>query len=113
MSPQKYLVTESTAGFIEGETLTVIDQKGHANEMVLELQPFAADPVRVIVSERVTGFSQRNILEASSRFGDWHQFSLTFDTGSELTGDAVDTDGPVQLTKTELSSIAEPVDTAA
>lgn len=109
MGPKAYEVTESVAGFIEGEILRVAEEEhGHADEMVLELDPFAAEPVRVIVSDTVTGFSERDIFEASSRFGDWQETSLTFEAGT--VGSAVTSSEPVQLTMSELSAIADPVE---
>ncbi len=108
MKPEAYEVTASVSGFSLGETLNVVARYGHAhaNEMVLEPDPFAADSVRVVVTDEQTGFSERDILAPSSRFGDWQAYDRTFDAG----GDPTERDDPVVLTSEELSSIAAPVE---
>ena len=112
MEPQAYEIIKSAAGFIEGEILRVTEaERGHADEMILELDPFAAESVRVIVSNETTGFSERDILAASSRFGDWQEQPLAFETGA--VGSAVTSSEPVQLTMSELSAIADPVESTA
>lgn len=110
MEPEAYKITKTVSGFIEGEVLNVTSRDGY-NQMELELDPFAADPVRVVVTDRSTGFSERNILDASTRIGAWHEYARTFAAGGEPVGNATAADGPVEITMDDLSSIAEPVGT--
>ena len=111
MRSKKYQVTESAAGFTEGDVLNVTARYGpwHVNEMELELDSPSPGPSKVVVTEGSAGFSESEILDPTARIGDWHEFDLSFDPGSKSAGKASESTGPVRITAEELGSFTEPV----
>ena len=111
MEANSYEVTDSVAGFTEGDVLDVTARFGdwHTHDLKLELKSTRGGHRTVLVSE-TTGFTEREILDPTARFGDWHEYDLAFEPGSA-------TDDPqgfetIRLTMDELTTIAEPVEAA-
>jgi hypothetical protein len=104
---RKYQVTESAAGFAEGDVLDVTARYGpwHVNDMELELDSPSPGSRKVVVTEECAGFSESEILDPTARIGDWHEF----DPGSKSAGKDLESTGPVRITVEELDSFTEPV----
>lgn len=108
MDHTTYELTDSVAGFDEGDVLDVTARFGdwHTYDLKLEPQPPALTSPTVVVTDD-PGFSEAEILDETARFGDWHRYRLQFDPGR--SGEEIPTAGRVQFTKEEFERVAEPV----
>jgi hypothetical protein len=110
MARTAYELTESVAGFDEGDVLDVTARFGDWHLYDLKLEPTTPRPTgpsAVYVSEADAGFSEDEILDETARIGDWHEYDLAFDPGAD------ETDDPTVLTADEFAAVAEPVDARA
>ncbi len=107
MGREAYRLTESVAGFPEGEVLDVTARFGDWHIYDMELEPrheTATTPSKLVVSEADAGFSEEAILDETARIGDWHEYELAFEPG------AAENDEPTALTRDDLETVAEPVE---
>jgi hypothetical protein len=111
MNERRYEVTESTAGFEEGDILDVTARFGdwHTYDLKLAKNPSSFRPETVVVTESDAGFSEAEILDPTARFGDWHECDLKFEPETSAT-DTDSSSSRIRLTMDELTSIAEPVE---
>ncbi|QSG10166.1 hypothetical protein [Halapricum desulfuricans] len=106
MGREAYRLTESVAGFPEGEVLDVTARFGNWHIYDMELEPrreTATTPSKVVVSEEDAGFSEEEILDETARIGDWHEYELAFEPGRS-------DDEPTALTMDDLETVAERVE---
>ncbi|MBX0305842.1 hypothetical protein [Haloarcula salinisoli] len=110
MQPNGYRVTEAVAGFAAGDVLNVTERYGHRYGDRLRLEHIGDTPGAdtVVVVDEPTGFSERDILDPTARFGEWQDYRRTFHAGGSTLGPA-ERDGPPRLTMATLSSIADPI----
>jgi hypothetical protein len=112
MRVKNYKLTDTVAGFEEGDILDVTARFGdwHTHELKLE-QGDAARSQTVVVTGSEAGFSEDEILDETARIGDWHEYDLTFDpvTEDEKPGST----GQIHLSMDQFEAIAEPVDASA
>jgi len=115
MKPNGYQITTELPGFAPGNILNVIERYGYRHRDVMELELIRSSPGSrtVVVTDELTGFSERNVLDPTGRIGDWHTYSLTFDGGRDRLEEAVATDGPIRITTETLSRIADPITATA
>jgi len=107
MGREAYRLTESVAGFPEGEVLDVTARFGDWHIYDMELEPrreTATTPSKIVVSEADAGFSEAEILDETARIGDWHEYDLAFEPGATAN------DEPTALTRDDLESVAEAVE---
>lgn len=108
MKAHNYELTDSVAGFEEGDVLDVTARFGDWHEHALKLEP--VDRHRhetIVVTESGAGFSEAEILDPTARIGDWHEYDLAFDPGrSSETADS----GRVTLSEEVFEAVAEPVE---
>lgn len=113
--PKSYAITDSVAGFSEGEILDVTARFGdwHTHDLKLDPSPETASSKKVIVTGSQSGFSEADILDPTARMGDWHEMDLTFDpVGRSYVGAIEDESasaGPIRLTRDQFRAVAEPV----
>lgn len=114
MKPNGYQITKSVPGFAPGDILNVTERFGyrHHDEMELALITSSPGARTVVVTDERTGFSERNVLDATCRIGDWHGYCRTFDGGADRLETAVATDGPIRITTETLARIADPITAA-
>ncbi len=109
MKAHSYTLTDSVAGFEEGEILDVTARFGDWHTYELKLEPksprYRSSPV--VVTE-TSGFSESEILDETARIGDWHEHDLKFDPRD--TSDEQTSSGRVELTIDEFERIAEPIE---
>jgi len=110
MPPNGYRVTEAVPGFAAGDVLNVTARDGHRHSDRLVLERIGDTPGTdtVVVVDDPTGFSERDVLDPTARFGDWQTYNRTFHAGSHTLGPA-ERRGPPRLTMEALSSIADPI----
>lgn len=114
MNEHRYEVTESVAGFEEGDILDVTARFGdwHTYDMKLTKNPSSFRPETVVVTGSDAGFSEAEILDPTARFGDWHEHDLSFEPGTATDG-SESASGRTRLTMAELQQIADPVEATA
>lgn len=109
MHPNGYRVTEPVHGFAAGDVLNVTERYGHDGQrLVLEHIGDTPGAGTVVVVDEPTGFSERDVLDPTARFGDWQTYSRTFEAGGHTLGPE-ERDSPSRLTRAALSSIADPI----
>jgi len=115
MKPNGYQITTAAPGFDPGDILNVTERyrHWHRDEMKLELITGSPGSQTVTVTDELAGFSERDVLDETSRIGDWQAYSRTFDGGVDRLTTAVATDGPVRITAETLSQIADPITATA
>ena len=112
MNATNYELTDSVAGFQEGDVLDVTARFGDWHEYALKLEPASGRSTRtVVVTQSEAGFSEEEILCPTARIGDWHEYDLKFDPG--LSEETESTTGRVTLTMDQLEAIAKPVEASA
>ncbi|MXR50348.1 hypothetical protein GRX03_01820 [Halovenus sp. WSH3] len=111
MRVSNYRLTDSVAGFEEGDVLDVTARFGdwHAYSLKLEQSPSSPTSRTVVVTDSEAGFSESDVLDETARIGDWHEYDLKFDPESRHESHS----GRVVLSMDELKTVAEPVDTSA
>lgn len=111
MRVSNYELTDSVAGFEEGDVLDVTARFGdwHAYSLKLELESSSTVSKTVVVTESEAGFSEREILDETARIGDWHEYDLKFDPDDRTESAS----GRVVLSMDELEAVAKPVDASA
>ena len=103
MGREAYRLTESVAGFPEGEILDVTARFGDWHVCDMELEPrreTGTTPSKLVVSEADVGFSEEEILDETARIGDWHEYELAFEPG------ASENDESTALTMDDLETVA-------
>lgn len=107
MKAHNYELTDSVAGFEEGDVLDVTARFGdwHQYSLKLEQEPARAASKTIVVTSERSGFSEAEILDETCRIGDWHEHDLQFDPVD--LGDGAP--GRLTLTMDELDAIAKPV----
>lgn len=112
MEAHRYELTDSVAGFEEGEILDVTARFGDWHKYKLKLEPNSPRPrsPTVVVTGEV-GFSESEILDETARIGDWHEYSLKFDPDESPAKQT--TSGRVELTVDEFERVAEPAEVTA
>ncbi len=112
MRATNYELTDSVAGFAEGDILDVTARFGDWHSYALKLEPASGRSSRtVVVTESEAGFSEAEILDPTARIGDWHEYDLKFDPAGSTENNS--TAGRITLTMDELEAVAEPVDASA
>lgn len=111
MRVSNYELTDSVAGFEEGDVLDVTARFGdwHTYSLKLELAPSSPASRTVVVTESEAGFSEQEILDPTARIGDWHEYDLKFDPEKRTESDS----GRVVLSMDEFEAVAEPADASA
>jgi len=107
MGREAYRLTESVAGFPEGEVLDVTARFGDWHIYDMELEPrheVATAPSKLVVSETAVGFSEEAVLDETARIGDWHEYDLAFEPSSSGS------DEPTTLTMDDLETVTERVE---
>jgi len=106
MPPNGYRITEPVAGFATGDILNVTRRyrPRHCDSMELECIGDTPGSETVVVTDELTGFSERAILDETARLGDWHDYTHTVDTGG-VRGAATAT----RITRATLSRVADPI----
>jgi len=115
MKSKSYEMTESAAGFEEGDILDVTARFGdwHAHDLKLESTSTTFESKTLIVTESTAGFSEAEILDETARMGDWHERDLKFDPDAQPVDESASSSGPVRLTTEQFQRIANPVDATA
>ncbi|MDS0284571.1 hypothetical protein [Haloarcula onubensis] len=110
MQPNGYRVTEAVPGFAAGDVLNVTERCGrhHDDRLVLERIGDTPGTDTVVVVDDPTGFGERDVLDPTARFGDWHSYSRTFNAGGHMLGPR-ERDSPPRLTLETLSTFADPI----
>jgi len=112
MNARNYELTDSVAGFEEGDILDVTARFGDWHSYALKLEPASGRSTRtVVVTQSEAGFSEEEILCPTARIGDWHEYDLKFDPGRSSEENT--TSGRIKLTMDELEAIAKPVEASA
>jgi hypothetical protein len=106
MDAHDYELTDSIAGFDEGDVLDVTARYGDWHAYRLKLEPRSATygTTSVVVTDEA-GFSEAEILDETARIGDWHEYDLTFDPVDG--GD--ESSGRVELTMAEFERVTKPL----
>jgi|GEM_PF-287907 len=116
MDPKQYEITSPVSGFSEGDILDVTARFGDWHTYELKLEPSVPAPTAksVVVTDEPAGFTEAEILDPTARFGDWHTYELAFEpvgrSSVDPIGEAVDSPGPIELTKAQLDAIAKPIE---
>lgn len=109
MKPNRYEVVEATATLDEGDVLSVTDRFGPRAPVEMVLRgPDGPSPETVVVTDRDVGFDEREILDATARFGDWHEYTLAFDAGANRATAAVASPGRARVPAEVFRRIAVP-----
>ncbi len=112
MKATNYELTDSVAGFEEGDVLDVTARFGdwHQYQLKLEHEPASPTSRTVVVTDPEAGFSEAEILDPTARIGDWHEYDLKFDP---VGSSEKESSGRITLTMDELEAVAKPVDASA
>jgi len=114
MEHRSYRVTDTVAGFDEGDVLDVTARFGdwHVYSMKLKRNPRSFGSTTVVVTGgESAGFSEAAVLDETARIGDWHECDLTFEPGEDPVEEVSRT--RIRITEDELDRIAEPVSPTA
>ena len=111
MKASNYELTDSVAGFDEGDVLDVTARFGDWHSYALKLEPANGSRRTVVVTQSEAGFSEEEILDPTARIGDWHEYELKFDPGRSAENDSPTS--RVTLTMDELEAVAKPVEASA
>jgi hypothetical protein len=108
MRVSNYELTDSIAGFEEGDVLDVTARFGDWHTYSLKLESPSATSQTVVVTDSEAGFSEAEILDETARIGDWHEYDLKFDPEKRTASSS-----RVVLSMDELEAVAKPVDASA
>jgi hypothetical protein len=111
MKPNRYEVVEATATLDAGDVLAVTERFGPRRPVEMVLRGPAessASPETLVVTERAVGFDEREILDETARFGDWHECTLAFDAGTRRVETAIASPGPARVSVEAFRRIAAP-----
>jgi len=110
MHPNGYRVTEPVHGFAAGDVLNVTERYGHHDGERLVLEHIGDTPGAdtVVIVDDPTGFSERDVLDATARLGNWQRYSRTFHAGGATLGPD-ERETSARLTMDTLATIADPI----
>ena len=110
MNARNYELTDSIAGFEEGDILDVTARFGDWHSYALKLEPATGSRRTVVVTQSEAGFSEEEILCPTARIGDWHEYDLKFEPGRSQE---TETTVRVTLTMDQLEAVAKPIESSA